>query len=234
MNAEYQQKAIERLKEKTSATIRKALGFMLTSDFAAVSAKLEDVSKRKAINARLTIPSNAMFRHQLFDAQGQHVLVVLADPAQWLTRMDEIKARGDQLDLFNPDANYDPERDQPGYRRDRDPLAPGKTWDELKKDLGVTDAGAIVPPPPPAAAPPPDTTQPSLTPAQEHEASLRELQERLERIGVTVSLGTLSTRSDADIIAAALWLSWYESSDNETPVERPTWLPVPSNNDSED
>lgn len=291
LNAEYQQKAVERFKEKTTDMIRKAIGFMLTSDFAAVPAKLEDLSRRKAINARLTIATNAMYRHALFDAQGQHVLLVIADPDKWLTRMDEIKARGNQLDLFDPDANYDSERDQPGYRRDRDPLAPGKSWEELKRSLGHSDTGA--PPPAPAAAAEPaaapaapqpekstserrqeaydaaflriygkankdldetERTSPavlqaheqaadealqqvplevvehteSLTPEQEHTATLRELQEALAAIGVEVSLGALQSQDDANILAASLWLKWYKSEGIDVPfLDKPSWLPDP-------
>lgn len=236
LNAETQQKAIERMKEKAAEMVRKSIGFMLTSEFAAVSAKLESVSRRKGIAAHLTVATNAQFRHALYDATGQHVLVVIADPAQWLQRMDEIKARGDQLDLFDPDSNYDPERDQPGYRRDRDPLAPGKSWDQLKADLmGGTPApnpDAIKEPgaPPPAAetSPAVDTSSESLTPEQEHQATLRELLDRLTGHGVVVSLGELQSRSDADILAVTLWLNWYESEGINVPyLERPAFIPEP-------
>jgi hypothetical protein len=251
LDATYQQKTIDEFKEKVSGMVRKCLGFMLTSDFQAVPAKLENVSRRKSIKAQLTIASNSMYRHALFDAEGQHVLVVLADPAQWLGRMDEIKARGNQLDLFNPDANYDSERDQPGYRRDRDPLAPGKSWDELKKSIGL---GGATEPPADATkgasgetkAPDPATNQASgataatggdiptgesLTKEQEAAAILAELQARLAKVGNVVSLGTLQSRSDADILAATLWLNWYEADDIKTPyLERPAWLPEPPNN----
>lgn len=290
LNAEYQQRTVEEFKQKISEMVRKSIGFMLTSEFAAVPAKLENLNRGKSIKASLTVSNTAMFRHALFDAQGSNVLVVIADPAQWLTRMDDIKARGNQLDLFEHDANYDPERDQPGYRRDRDPLAPGASWEELKKTLGVTPPGTETKPADPAPTTgekageddrpkdqptddvrrqetydaaflriygkanvdltPEERTSAavlqaseqateealklvpfeagSLTPEQEHAASLREMVERLAAIGVPVSVGELQSRGDADILAASLWLNWYESAGIGTPfLDRPAWIPEP-------
>jgi hypothetical protein len=140
------------------------------------------------------------------------------------------------MELFDYDANYDPERDQPGYRRDRDPLAPaGSTWAEMKKQLGVKDPDQPADPP---ASKPAEKSEAatdggapageSLTPEQEHEATLRELQERLSAAGIAVSLGELQSRSDADILAATLWLNWYTDEDAKAPyLERPSWIPSP-------
>jgi hypothetical protein len=48
--------------------------------------------------------------------------------------MDEIKAKADQLQLFDED--YDPSVDQPGYRRDQDAHAPAApTWADLRKTI---------------------------------------------------------------------------------------------------
>lgn len=249
LSAELQQKTIERLKEKVSGMVRKCLGFILTSNFAAVPGKLEDVSKSKSIKARLTVDTRAMYRHALFDAQGSHVLIVIADPAEWLARMDEIKARGDQLELFSPDANYDPERDQPGYRRDRDPYAPGKSWDELKKSLGAAtpetkpadpDTKADQGETPAASGETSGATEETQTPQgeslpaeKERAAELRTLQERLAAVGVEVSQGTLQSRSDADILAASLWLNWYEGNPGAAFLDRPAWLPEPEQDNDE-
>lgn len=134
LNAEKQQEIIGKLKEKIQTGIETAVRIMLTSEFPAVQADVEHVSFKGGIVAGLKIPKDAPYRHQLADAQGMKVLVVISDPQRWLNRMDEIKARGDQIDLF--DADYDPARDQPGYRRDKDPIAPaGPTWEDLKKSL---------------------------------------------------------------------------------------------------
>lgn len=234
LSAEVQQKAIERMKERASSMVKTAIAFMTTSDFKAVPATIQYVKSKKGISAGITINKDAVYRHALFDAEGRQVLIVITEPEQWLTRMDEIKAKGNQLELFDYDANYSPERDQPGYRRDLDPLAPGARWDELKKSLGFKT------PDPPAAVgldpsrgddqtseiPPGE----SLTPEQQHQATLRELQDRLAAIGCPVSLGELQARTDADILAVTLWLKWYESDKIDVPyLERPAFLPQPKN-----
>lgn len=141
LNAQKQQEIIDKLKEKIQTGIEKAVHIMLTSEFPAVQADVEHVSFKGGIVAGLKIPKDAPYRHQLADAQGMKVLVVISDPQRWMNRMDEIKARGDQVDLF--DADYDPARDQPGYRRDKDPTAPaGPSWADLKKSLqGETKPG---------------------------------------------------------------------------------------------
>lgn len=142
LNEDTQQKSIERMKDKATTMVRQALTFMLASDFKAVPAKLESVGKKGSIRAAITVDAKATYRHALFDAEGQHVIVLMADPAEWFTRMDEIKAKGNQLELFDPDANYNPAVDQPGYRRDLDPMAPGTSWGDLKKTFGLKDSPA--------------------------------------------------------------------------------------------
>lgn len=138
LNSDLQQKIIERLKDKTREAIDKAVVLLMRADFQAVPAKLEFVSRKDGIKAGLTVNADAVCRHALFDAAGAQVLIVIADPKRWTERMDEIKAKDDQLELFDPAANYDPSVDQPGYRRDQDPYVPaGKTWADLKASFGV-------------------------------------------------------------------------------------------------
>lgn len=114
---------------------------LMRSEFQAVPAKLEYVNRKGGIRAGITVNADANCRHALFDASGSQVLVVIADPKRWAARMDEIKAKDDQLELFDPSANYDPKVDQPGYRRDQDPfIKAGKSWADLKSSFGVGDA----------------------------------------------------------------------------------------------
>jgi len=146
LNNDLQQKIIERLKEKTRDAVNSAVTILMRSEFQAVPAKLDSIHRKDGIRANITVNGDAVCRHALFDAAGAQVLVVIADPKRWTERMDEIRAKDDQLELFDPAANYDPAVDQPGYRRDQDPLAPAKSWADLKKSFGVGEGTA----PPPA------------------------------------------------------------------------------------
>lgn len=162
LNEQRQQQIIERLREKVRTGIDKALTIFMRGEFPAVQADLKAIAWENGIKATLAIPKDAMYRHALCDAQGSKVLIVLTDAGRWLARMDEIKAKGDQIDLF--DADYDPARDQPGYRRDQDRVAPaGPTWEALKKSLqGPTPMDA----PPTGDAPAPADGQPAGETAQ--------------------------------------------------------------------
>lgn len=233
LNAELQQKTIERFKEKISTAVTKALHMMTASEFQAVPASLEYVSRKGGIKAGLTVSPEALCRHALFDAQGQKVLIVIVDPARWLQRMDDLKATGNQQDLFDRsgETNYDHRIDQPGYRRDQDPFAPGPSWEELKKNLGGAPAEGSASPPPPAADPAAESDKPIGPPAGDddtvdpHLVSLRVLQEGLATEGIQISLGALQSRSDADILAATMWLDIARSKGSKAAAKsRPAWF----------
>lgn len=242
LNEQLQQKSIDRIKAKVQEVVLQAQHMLASSNWQAVRAKLEYVNRKGGIKAGLTVRADELCRHALFDAAEKQVLLVIADPSQWLQRMDEIKATGNQADLFNrDDVNYDPTKDQAKYRRGDDPLAPsGKTWADLKKEFATpppADAKPADPdakpadadakpaaddPPPPPVVPPGDDKAVS-----EHRVSLEMLRARLEKNGVEVSLGTLQSRTDADILAATLWLDATEKLGKKaTRDSRPAWFPT--------
>jgi hypothetical protein len=218
-----QQKILETLKTKVRGGVEKAAAIMMRSEFQAVEATLEYVSRKKGFSAGISVKTDALCRHALVDAVGGRVLVVIADPARWAERMDELKAKGNQADLFDPAANYDPTRDQPGYRRDQDPLlTTGKSWDALKHDLFG----------PSFADDPPIEGDTSLDPEQHRAAELIELQEQLSaRTVAIVSLGFLKSRSPEEIAELHRWFDFYTG--KTTPFttddipDRPAWLPLP-------
>lgn len=239
LNKEMQQKVLDRFKDAASETVRTALQMLTSSSFAAVPATLKGVHRSGGIRAALVIEPDALCRHQLFDAEGQKVLVVIADPRTWLERMDEIKVNGNQADLFDRDANYDPEVDQPGYRRDRDPFAPADSWAAMKSALGMdaekkaedstlkqTDTPTEAPKDPVGAEgePLPSGDDAAVDP---HRVSLELLRAQLAEVGVDVSLGTLQAQDDAAILAATLWLEMTaRAGAKATRDSRPAWFPL--------
>ena len=231
LNAELQQKIIERLKEKTREAVDKAVTLLMRADFQAVPAKLNFVNRKDGIRAGITVNGDAVCRHALFDAAGGQVLVVIADPRRWTERMDEIKAKDDQLELFDPSANYDPAVDQPGYRRDQDPLAPaGKTWADLKASFGVAQPEDTNPPEGETGEPPPAT---DLSEDQQRLVAQRILQEQLAEAGVAVSLGQVQAASEAQQHEARAWVESYLVSREACTIERPAWLPPPKTDGQE-
>lgn len=234
LNEEKQQQIIERLKEKVRAAVTKAQAMILRAGFAAVPADLEAVGFKNGITAALKIPRDALHRHELADAQGQRVLVVISDGNRWLERMDEIKAKADQADLF--DGDYDPSKDQPGYRRDQDRIAPaGPTWEDLKNSLkqgaqpdaeqkpAIDDNSGSGETPPPGEI----VFGSAASEEEERTAKLRILQEQLASIGVAISLGALQAFTPEQITATSVWAEAYAAAPNACKIARPLWLPIP-------
>lgn len=250
MNKELQQGSLDRLKDKVAAAVLKAQHMLTTGSFQAVPAVLEYIGRKGGIVGKISIRKDELCRHALFDAQGSKVLVVITDPNQWLQRMDELKVHGNQADLFNSDANYDPAKDQPGYRRDQDNFATGPTWADLMKNLKGDDAtktpaGETKPASDGTAAasgetkPPVDDTKPAAgetppaVPAGDDKGVSDErvnhelLREQLASVGVVLSLGALQKRTPEDILAATLWVEATKKlGSGATEQSRPTWFPA--------
>lgn len=232
LSEDRQQQIIENLKGKIEGAVDRALTILSRNEFAAVQADLKAISWQQGITATLSIPRDALFRHQLCDAQGQKVLVVLTNADRWLGRMDEIKAKADQQDLFESDAVTLSGVDQPHYRRDEDRIAPaGPTWEDLKKSLSskgeAADADAM-------GGDSPETPDGSAllfgsaaSESEERTAELRILQEQLGSIGVGVSLGALQAFSPEQITATRDWARAYAEAPDSCKIARPLWLPIP-------
>lgn len=212
LNKDLQQKIIDRFKERVSNAIQTAQHMLTASRFTAVPAALTHVNRKGGIKAGLVIAKDAPGRHELFDAEGAKVLVVIVDPAQWLKEMEDLKAVGNQADLFDRDTNYDPTLDQGGYRRDQDPLAPAEgatNWEQLKAML--------------AAGSNPDGSDKAV---DEGRVVIHMLHERLLLAAVPISLAALQGRTDEERLEAAKWLEYKEHPHLPQPL-RPAWLPEP-------
>lgn len=231
INAERQQEIIDRLKDKIRLGTEKAVTLFMHGEFPAVPAELKAVAIGSNITATLTVQRDALYRHALTDAQGEKVLVIITSADRWTGRMDEIKARADQLDLWDA---HDPAKDQASYRPDADRLAPAPSWDEVKKSLGVGQ------PPPSTEAPKTDTpdgeappegpaqvVDSDLTPEEESVVKLRMLQEQLTQIGIGISLGALKERTEDELDAARAWVQAWNATEHGqfVSVEKPAWLP---------
>lgn len=250
LNEERQQAIIERLKEKIRLGTEKAVGVFMQGEFPAVPAELEKIACGANLTATLSVRRDALCRHALIDAQGKQVLVIITDAERWTRRMDEIKARGDQMELW--DASYNPAKDQPAYRRDQDRTAAGPTWADLKKSLGVQlpedgKSDGVVEPPPPEG--PPDAPE-AIAPTDEHVAPetdesaeelpaessdlterqmwalpIYALREQLAQVGIAVSFGQLQGRSDDELHQAKTWAEAYAADADSCKIDKPQWLP---------
>lgn len=137
MSQEQQEKRIAEMRESVTAIVQKCAQIVAGQGFQAVGCELDGVTIKDEVKIGLTMNEGDPARHALYDAKGRKVLLVLASAEQWLEKLDEIKSDKGQIDAFESDTtNYNPQRDQPGYRRDQDRVAPlGMSWEELKKKL---------------------------------------------------------------------------------------------------
>lgn len=228
LNEASQQQQIDRLKEKIGATVESALQMLACGSFAVVPAVLESVGWKKGISATLNVARDALHRHALCDAQGQRVLVVMVDVMQWVQRMDEVKARADQPDLF--DRNYHPSVDQPGYRRDQDRITPaGRTWQDLKDNLLASSQQATEEPAADSAAS--DAPEPTVSfdvasaDDVDRRGRRRALHADLFMIGCMIDLVVVLGFTEQEVAATQAWLAAYSADPLECKVARPLWIP---------
>lgn len=236
LNEDKQQATIDRLKDKIRTGTEKAVLMFMQGDFPAVAAELKGVSLGEEIKASLSVRRDALHRHALCDAQGQRVLVIIADASRWTQRMDEIKARGDQLDLW--DAEYDPAKDQPAYRRDQDRTLTGQSWADLKKELGVQPkADGETPPGPTNEGEKPEELPEELkadadgvvdSDLPEEKAwalQIYVLRTDLAAVGIAISYGALKARTDEERASAKAWAKAYAEEGDSCKIDKPSWLP---------
>lgn len=91
---------IIRLRDQTKALVRKALEILVAGEYPACAAILSGIAIGDEITVKLTIPANAPGRHELIDRRKQPVVLVMGNPEEYLAKLDEVKARSAQGDLF--------------------------------------------------------------------------------------------------------------------------------------
>jgi hypothetical protein len=140
MTQAQQDQTIDRLRVKTRSLIGEALRVILQGQYPGCVATLERCNFSGGIKAMLTIDKHAHSRHELADAVGQQVIVVIGSLDSYTQQMDDLKAAAQQADLFaDTGSRYTGEQDQPGYRSDVTPARPERTWADLTDLLASVD-----------------------------------------------------------------------------------------------
>jgi hypothetical protein len=89
-----------RLRDRTKTLVRQALEILTAGEYPACAAILAGISISDEITVKLVIPANAPGRHELIDRRKQPVVLVMANPEEYAARMEEVKARSAQGELF--------------------------------------------------------------------------------------------------------------------------------------
>lgn len=108
-SASTRELALRDFKQAVENTIQTAIQVIGTGQFPACAATLANVSFGADIRATLKIDRNAPGRHDLVDMAGLPVVILMASPDDYLARMQDVKLRSSQGDLFGVPVGTDPD-----------------------------------------------------------------------------------------------------------------------------
>lgn len=211
MTQAQQEQAINRMRVKVKQLLQDTMSVLLAGRFPACVASLDRVVFTGGIKAILSVEKGARSRHEMADGVGKRILVVMADPEEYLKGMEEIKARATQRDLFEEskkkDDQYDPSADQPGYRSDEPAADPGRTWADVNDLLAGADSLELDP-----GSPKPLWQQ---------------AVEILEKVHVLVWPEIAQHWTEQECMVAFAWAKAMLDNPEAAPA-RPHWLPLPT------
>jgi ribosome modulation factor len=124
-----QDDVIDRLRNRVETNVKMAIHLISAEGRTVVAGDLDQITIKDGVKAVVKFGVNAANLHELYEASGKAVLVVVANPAQHTGGMDEIKGESDQraMDLGH---EYDPNGD-------------GKGMEGAGNDDNVVDAEVI-------------------------------------------------------------------------------------------
>jgi hypothetical protein len=96
-----QHAGLERMRLAVRVAVTDALRLIFGQSMPACPATLEGLTSKGTITMRLTVDKRAANRHELLDAVGTHVVVLIGNPDDYLQGINDIKARAQQPGLFD-------------------------------------------------------------------------------------------------------------------------------------
>ncbi len=94
---EYQQQdVIYRVQQRVQENIRAAVEIIASANRPTIVATVESVTVKDGIKAVLTLPKSDAQRHELFDASGQTVLLIVGGASEYYGGASEVRPDPDQ------------------------------------------------------------------------------------------------------------------------------------------
>jgi hypothetical protein len=93
LSEDEQDEVIERVRRRTGEAVEDVVRIIATAGFKRIPAKLDSVQVKDGLKITLSALQNDPARHDLMDAQGSTVALVLADPAQFGGGTEAVKAQ---------------------------------------------------------------------------------------------------------------------------------------------
>ena len=119
-NAEQQRETVEQATEAARHLVREIIALIAGRSHEVIKATVKGVkSDGDKIEAGLIVGVEDEHRHELFDAAGHSVIIVVTDPAHYMGEGEPVPIKADQTDMLNEikkawDGEGDPPADQPG------------------------------------------------------------------------------------------------------------------------
>ena len=113
LSQQKQNDVIDRVRGRVDANVKMAVHLIASEGRTVVSGDLDQITIKDGVKAVVKFGSSAPNLHELYEASGKAVLVVVANPAQHTGGMDEVRGEADQraMDLGH---EYDPNGDGNG------------------------------------------------------------------------------------------------------------------------
>lgn len=121
-----QEQALARLRAVCSDLMSRGLQIMFSGGYPACEAIIDSVTVKKGLKVGVRIAKGTRHWPEVVEAEGQKILLVMADPDVYRANMEDVKARANQGDLFN--GTYEGTKE---FRRDEQPAAPAKSWADV-------------------------------------------------------------------------------------------------------
>lgn len=96
MPEHQQQDVIYRVQERVQAAIRDAVQIIASANRPTIVATVESVTVKDGIKAVVTLPKSDAQRHELFDAAGMAVLLIVGGEGEFYGGSDQVKPDPDQ------------------------------------------------------------------------------------------------------------------------------------------
>ena len=96
MPEHQQQDVIYRVQQRVQENIRAAVEIIASANRPTIVATVESVTVKEAIKAVVTLPKSDAQRHNLFDAAGQTVLLIVAGADEFCGGVDQVQPDPDQ------------------------------------------------------------------------------------------------------------------------------------------
>lgn len=103
LNEGAQQEAIYRIESRVRANIKQAVEIIASANRPTIVATVEQVTVKDGIKAVVTLPKSDQQRHELFDAAGCAVLLIVGGASEYMGGADAVKPDPDQPELIGND-----------------------------------------------------------------------------------------------------------------------------------